>query len=375
MGKPVDPGKYAEECERKEDEIMKKQMLRKTAALGLAAAMMLMAAGCGNMAETEAAAETKDTTEAAAAAAAEGEETTAAEEGEASGKTYQIGVLQFVQHSALDKCNEGFIEALNASGISYEADQQNAAGETASCTTIAQKFVNDGKDLIFAIATPAAQAAAAETGDIPIVLTGVTDPAASGLVDTNEAPGGNVTGSSDLTPVAAQIKLLKEILPDAKKVGVLYCSAESNSEIQAKLAHEACEAEGLEAVDYTVSTSNDIQTVVESMVGNVDAIYAPTDNVIAAGMPTVSMIATENKLPVIAGEEGMVQNGGLATYSIDYKELGKLAGTMAVEILKDGKNPAEMPIQYYPSDKLQLVVNDEIAAELGIDVSGIEAAE
>lgn len=337
---------------------MKKRMT-KAAAVSMAAVMAVMMAGCGSSASND--------TQAADTSAAGDTDTEAA----ADGTTYKIGLLQLVQHDALDKCNEGFIAALDASGISYEVDQQNAAGDTPTCTTIAQKFVNDGDDLIFAIATGAAQACAAETEDIPIVLTAVTDPAGSGLVDTNEAPGGNVTGSSDLTPVAKQIELLTQILPEAKSVGILYCSAESNSEIQAQLAHEACEAAGLTATDYTVATSNDIQTVVESMVGNVDVIYAPTDNVIAAGMPTVAMIANANGLPTIVGEEGMCTAGGLATYTIDYTELGKVAGEMAVKILTEGASPAEMPIEYYPDDKLRLVVNEETAAELGIDLSGL----
>lgn len=345
---------------------MKKRMT-KAAAVSMAAVMAVMMAGCGSSASNDT--QAADTSaEAAADTSAAGDTDT---EAAAGGTTYKIGLLQLVQHDALDKCNEGFIAALDASGISYEVDQQNAAGDTPTCTTIAQKFVNDGDDLIFAIATGAAQACAAETEDIPIVLTAVTDPAGSGLVDTNEAPGGNVTGSSDLTPVAKQIELLTQILPEAKSVGILYCSAESNSEIQAQLAHEACEAAGLTATDYTVATSNDIQTVVESMVGNVDVIYAPTDNVIAAGMPTVAMIANANGLPTIVGEEGMCTAGGLATYTIDYTELGKVAGEMAVKILTEGASPAEMPIEYYPDDKLRLVVNEETAAELGIDLSGL----
>ncbi len=345
---------------------MKKRMT-KAAAVSMAAVMAVMMAGCGSSASNDT--QAADTSaEAAADTSAAGDTDT---EAAADGTTYKIGLLQLVQHDALDKCNEGFIAALDASGISYEVDQQNAAGDTPTCTTIAQKFVNDGDDLIFAIATGAAQACAAETEDIPIVLTAVTDPAGSGLVDTNEAPGGNVTGSSDLTPVAKQIELLTQILPEAKSVGILYCSAESNSEIQAQLAHEACEAAGLTATDYTVATSNDIQTVVESMVGNVDVIYAPTDNVIAAGMPTVAMIANANGLPTIVGEEGMCTAGGLATYTIDYTELGKVAGEMAVKILTEGASPAEMPIEYYPDDKLRLVVNEETAAELGIDLSGL----
>ena len=286
--------------------------------------------------------------------------------------TYKIGVLQLTQHAALDKANEGFIAALDESGIKYEVDQQNASGEQSACQTIAEKLVNDGNDLIYAIATPAAQAVAGVTSEIPIVLSAVSDPADSGLVASNDAPGGNVTGTSDLTPVKEQIELLKQILPDAKTVGILFCSSESNSEIQAAMAREACEANGLEHIDFTVSSSNEIQTVVESMVGKVDVIYAPTDNTIAAGMPTVSMIATDNGLPIICGEQGMVDAGGLATYGIDYYQLGYMAGQMAVEILRDGADPATMPIGYLSADQCELSVNDETAAALGIDVSGLK---
>ena len=286
--------------------------------------------------------------------------------------TYKIGVLQLTQHPALDKTNEGFIAALDESGIKYEVDQQNASGEQSACQTIAEKLVNDGNDLIYAIATPAAQAVAGVTSEIPIVLSAVTDPAESGLVASNDAPGGNVTGTSDLTPVKEQIELLKQILPDTKTVGTSLCSSESNSEIQAAMAREACKANGLEHIDFTVSSSNEIQTVVESMVGKVDVIYAPTDNTIAAGMPTVSMIATDNGLPIICGEQGMVDAGGLATYGIDYYQLGYMAGQMAVEILRDGADPATMPIGYLSADQCELSVNDETAAALGIDVSGLK---
>ena len=286
------------------------------------------------------------------------------------GETYKIGVLQLTQHTALDKTNQGFIDALDASGIKYEVDQQNASNDQPTCQTIAEKLVNDGNDLIYAIATPAAQAVAGMTKDIPIVLSAVTDPAASGLVASNEAPGGNVTGTSDLTPISEQIKLLKDLFPDASKVGIL--SAESNSSIQAELAREACTELGLEATDFTVSSTNEIQTVVESMVGKVDVIFAPTDNTIANGMATVSMIATDNGLPVICGESGMVEAGGLATYGIDYYKLGYMAGEMAVDILVNGKNPAEMPIQYQPSDEYELTVNEEIAAKLNVDLSAIQ---
>ena len=203
--------------------------------------------------------------------------------------------------------------------------------------------------------------------------TAVTDPAESGLVESNDAPGGNVTGTSDMTPVKEQIDLLKKLIPDAKTVGVLYCSAESNSVLQADMAKEACKAAGLEAADYTVSSSNEIQTVVESMIGKVDVIYAPTDNMIAAGMATVAMIANENKIPIICGEEGMVKEGGLATYGINYYELGYKTGEMAAKILTEGADPASMPIEYLSTEECSLLINKETADTLGIDVSSYDA--
>ena len=340
---------------------------KKILSLILAGAMMMSLTACGGKTEESKSSSTETTT---AQATTEGAATTG--EKTADGKQYKIGVLQLVQHTALDAANKGFIKALDDAGLNYVADQQNAAGDQSTCQTIASKLVNDGSDLILSIATPAAQAVAGTTSDIPVLVTAVTDPAASDLVASNDAPGGNVSGTSDLTPVKEQISLLKEILPDAKSVGILYASSESNSEIQAKMAREAIEAEGMTAVDYTVSSSNEIQTVVTSMVGKVDAIYAPTDNTIAAGMTTVAMVANENGLPTICGEEGMVKAGGLATYGIDYFELGYLTGQQAVKILKDGDDISKMPIEYLPADKCKLSVNEETAKALGIDVSNIK---
>lgn len=348
---------------------MKKNM-KKLASISLAACMVVGAlAACGGSSSTAttAAATEAATTAAAADTTAAAADTTAAAADD--GKEYKIGVLQLVQHVALDASNKGFIQALDESGIKYTADQQNASGEQSACQTIAEKFVNDGVDLIYTIATPATEAAAAATTDIPIVLAAVTDPEGSGLVQSNEKPGVNITGASDLTPVKEQIELLKKLLPDAKTVGILYCSAESNSEIQAQMARDACDAQGLAHDDYTVSSTNEIQTVVESMIGKVDAIYCPTDNTIAAGMATVAQVANDNKIPTICGEGGMVDNGGLATYGIDYTKLGYMAGKMAVEILTEGKNPADMPIQYESTEECELQVNEDTAKLLGIDTS------
>lgn len=343
----------------------------KLVSLILAGAMALSMTGCSSKpAETTAAAATVAETTAAEATTAAADTTAAA----ADGETYKIGVLQLVQHAALDASNEGFFAALDDAGIKYEADQQNASGEQANCLTIAEKLVNDGSDLILAIATPAAQAVAGVTEDIPILLTAVTDPAASGLVNDNTNPGVNVSGTSDLTPVKEQIDLLHQLLPEAKTVGLLYCSAESNSEIQIAMAKEACDALGIAYEEYTVPGSNEIQTVVESMVGKVDAIYAPTDNVIAAGMATVAMVANDNNIPCIVGEAGMVQAGGLATYGIDYFQLGYMAGEQAIEILTEGADVTTMPIGYLPAERCELSVNKTTAETLNIDISGLENA-
>ena len=287
--------------------------------------------------------------------------------------TYKIGVIQLTEHDALDNSNDGFVRALDEAveegTFAYEIDQQNAQNDQATCTTIANTFVGDGVDLIYAIATPAAQAAAAVTTDIPIVGCAITDFADSDLVESNEEPGGNVTGASDLTPVTEQIDMLVEVFPDATSVGLLYCSAESNSEIQIQMAEEACDSYGLEHERYSVASSNEIQSVVESMSGKVDVVYAPTDNTIAAAAAQVGSICIELGLPFVCGEEGMVEEGGLFTLSIDYEALGHIAGEMALRILVDGEDPAEMPIEYTSDEDLEVVVNEETAEAIGVDVS------
>ena len=288
-----------------------------------------------------------------------------------SGTTYRIGVLQLTQHSALDAANEGFIRALDESGISYEADQQNANNEQSACTTIASTFVNDGVDLILAIGTPAAQACLNATTEIPIVGTAITDFAESGLVESNDAPGGNLTGSSDMTPVADQIALLTQLVPDAAQVGLLYCTAESNSEIQIQMAEEALDDAGLGHERYSFSSTNELQTVVETMVGQVDAVYAPTDNTVAAAMAQVASTADAAGIPTIVGCDTMVEDGGTASYSINYRDLGYRAGEMAVQILTEDADPATMPVETMGADECDLVYNQQTADEIGVDVSSL----
>lgn len=285
-------------------------------------------------------------------------------------KVFTIGVNQLVKHAALDASYQGFVDALAEAGYKdgekIKIDYQNAQGDQPTASTIATKLVNDNNDLILAIATPAAQAVANITKDIPILVTAVTDPATSGLVASNEAPGGNVSGTSDLTPVKKQIELLTQLVPDAVNVAVLYCSSESNSKFQADIAIEEGTALGLNVFEATVSDSNEIQQVVQSLVGNVDAIYVPTDNIISDGMATVSSITNGNGIPVIVGEEAMIDKGGLATYGIDYYKLGLLTGKQAVKIIEGKAETSTMAIEYIPDDECTFRINEDVAIQLGI---------
>lgn len=284
----------------------------------------------------------------------------------------KIGVVQLLQHDALDAAYEGFKDTLKAAeeetGYTFEIDYQNAQGEPANCNTIVNKFVNDDVDLILAIATPAALAAKNATKDsqIPVLFTAVTDGADAGLVADNDAPGGNVTGTSDLTPIDRQVELLTKLLPDAKKVGILYSSDEDNSKFQADMAKEILSESSLESTEFTVSNLNEIGQVVQSMVGKVDAIYIPTDNKMANGMNTVSNIAIENNLAIIAGENGMVTNGALASYGLSYYNLGALTAEQAIKICVNGEDISKMPVEYL--DKFDLAINQKTAENLSITI-------
>lgn len=280
-----------------------------------------------------------------------------------------IGVLQYMPHAALDASYSGFSDALKDAGYedgkNITIDFQNASGDQSNCLTIADGFINDEKDLILTIATPAAQAVAMKTTKIPVLFTAVTDPVGSGLVESIEKPNRNVSGTSDLTPIAEQFKLLKQILPDVMKVAVLYSSNETNSIYQAEVARDAGTALGLDIIDATVSSSNEIQQVVSSIVDQVDAIYAPTDNMIALAMPTVLLVTNEAKIPVICGEESMISAGGLFTKGFNYYDLGYKTGQQAAKVLQ-GEEISNMPVEYLSEDQLKIAVNMDSAELLGI---------
>ena len=281
---------------------------------------------------------------------------------------YTVGIVQQLEHPALDAASLGFQEKLTElldGNVTF--DYQNAQGEQTNCTTIATKFVSDGVDLIMANATTALQSAAAATADIPIVGTSVTDYVTAGVADSNEASGRNVTGASDLAPIDEQIAMLRELVPDAQKVGIVYCSAEPNSMYQSKLAQAELDKANIAWEEYTAADSNEVQSVVTKAVSECDVLYIPTDNTMANNTEIIKNVAVPAGVPVIAGEEGICSGCGVATLSISYYDLGVKAAEMAYEILVNGADPAEMPIEYV-SEGITEKYNAEIAEALQIAI-------
>ena len=284
----------------------------------------------------------------------------------------QIGIIQFIEHDCLDMARKGFIDELAKQGFedgkNIKIDYQNAQGDQSVCNSIASNFLesNAKKDLILSIATPAAQSVANLTKTVPTLFTAVTDPVLCGLVKSIDEPGGNITGTSDMVAVEKQINLIKQLKPNARKIGILYCSSEANSQVQAQIAKSEAEKLGLEAIDYTISNSSEIQQMVEYMSGLVDAIFVPTDNLVVSCMPLVSKIATAAKKPIICSESASVKNGALATYEIDFYKLGKETAKQAISILRGQETPQKLPVQYQPDPKL--CINYEVAKKLEIEI-------
>src|SRR5690606_6327194 len=274
-----------------------------------------------------------------------------------------------VEHPSLDQARQGFIDRLAelgyVEGVNIVYDIQSAQGDLATAQTIARKFQADGVDLILAIATPTAQAAAHLIKDIPILITAVTDPVAADLVESIERPGTNVTGTSDLTPVRAQLELLKEILPRATRVGVQYNAGEVNSVVQVQIARAAAAELGLQLVEATAANSNEVLQAAQSLVGRVDAIYVPTDNTVVSALESVVLVAERARLPLIAGEADSVAKGALATVGIDYYQLGRQTADIAVRVL-NGENPAEIPIEYLHEQSV--VLNMGAARRMNVQI-------
>lgn len=295
----------------------------------------------------------------------------------ASGDSYTVGVCQLMQHAALDAATQGFqdklTELVEADGKSVEFDVQNASGDSATCTTIVNGFVSSGVDLIMGNGTAALQAAQSGTADIPILGTSITDYAtALDMSDWTGTTGTNISGTTDLAPLDGQAEMLKELFPDAKNVGLLYCSAEPNSAYQINTIKPMLEEMGYTCSEYAFTDSNDVASIATNASASSDVIYIPTDNTAATCTETIRNVVVPAGVPVIAGEQGICSGCGVATLSIDYYELGEMTGQMAYDILVGGQNPGEMEIQ--PAPTFTKMYNEGICQELGITVpEGYEA--
>ncbi|MCD7867118.1 MAG: ABC transporter substrate-binding protein [Clostridiales bacterium] len=283
-------------------------------------------------------------------------------------QTYTIGICQLVQHDALDAATQGFEDAVTeALGDAVTFDEQNAQGDTNTCSTIINSFVSADVDLILANATAALQAAAAGTSEIPILGTSVTEyGVALELDDFDGTVGGNISGTSDLAPLDQQAAMLNELFPDAETVGLLYCSAEANSQYQVDTVKAALEELGYTCEYYAFSDSNDISSVTTTASTECDVIYVPTDNTVASNTEIINNICLPAGVPVIAGEEGICSGCGVATLSISYYDLGYTTGEMAVRILQDGEDISEMAIEYAPNFTKEY--NADICEQLGIEI-------
>lgn len=285
----------------------------------------------------------------------------------------EIGILQYLSHNALDEARQGFIEGLAEAGfVEGENIRITIMNPETDATTLAKqaKDLVRKSDLILAIATPAASAVvneAKEQGlDVPILFTAVTDPVDAQLIASNEHPGGNVTGTNDMNPIPEQISLVKQLLPNAQKLGIVYTASETNSEFQANIAKSEAEAAGLEVIIRTITSVNDLQQVANSLASDVDALYIPTDNAVAGAFGTVKDIIEAEGIPAIVGEPNLVQEGGSITYGVNYFNLGKLTAQMAVSILKDKTSPKDIPSTGL--SEFELVINKKQLDEMGITI-------
>lgn len=315
--------------------------MKKALVLFLTAVMVSGLVACGSPAsDTQEASTSESSTETAET------ETTATD-----GATYKVGICQLVQHEALDAATEGFMDALKEElGDQVTFDVQNAQGDSNTCSTIVNSFISSDTDLILANATPALQAAAAGTNEIPILGTSVTEYGVALDIDNfTGTVGGNISGTSDLAPLDGQADMLAELFPDAKTVGLIYCSAEANSQYQVDTIKTFLEEKGYTCEYYSFSDSNDISAVVTNAVSSVDVIYVPTDNTAASNAELINNICLPAGVPVVAGEEGICAGCGVATLSISYYDIGVATGKMAAKILAEGADISTMPIEYAPT--------------------------
>lgn len=289
----------------------------------------------------------------------------------------RVGVLQLVEHESLDLSYEGFVEGLAESGYvegeNLEIEYQNAKNNQDNLRSMGEKLVGEEPDLLLGIATSAAQSLASLTKDIPIVVTSVTDLKEAKLVKSYKKPGTNITGTTNLSPVKKQIELLLSIVPDAKKVGMIYNSGEINSQVQIDLAKAALDEKNIPYEIKSVSSTNDVQQVTEKVASSCDAIYIPTDNTMASAATLVGDVVKQAKVPVVFGAVNETRKGGLASYGVDYQALGVQTGKMAAKILDGKAEPQDLPVEY--ADNMEFYVNKEMAEALGIDPASIKEPE
>ena len=309
--------------------------MKKIVSVAMAAAMTAALAGCGGAASSSAPASS------AAASAADS----------AAAKTYTVGICQLVQHEALDAATQGFKDALTAKlGDAVKFDEQNASGDSANCATIVNGFVSNDVDLILANATAPLQAAAQATATIPVLGTSVTDYAtALDISDWTGTVGNNISGTSDLAPLDQQAAMIQELFPDAKNVGLLYCSAEPNSVYQCDVMEGYLTDMGFTVSRYAFTDTNDVTSVAQTAADASDVIYIPTDNTAASNTEAIANVLLPAKVPAVTGEEGICSGCGVATLSISYYDLGYATGEMAVKILTEGADVSTMPVQYAPN--------------------------
>ena len=309
--------------------------MKKIVSVAMAAAMAAALAGCGGAASSSAPASS------AAASAADS----------AAAKTYTVGICQLVQHEALDAATQGFKDALTAKlGDAVKFDEQNASGDSANCATIVNGFVSNDVDLILANATAPLQAAAQATATIPVLGTSVTDYAtALDISDWTGTVGNNISGTSDLAPLDQQAAMIQELFPDAKNVGLLYCSAEPNSVYQCDVMEGYLTDMGFTVSRFAFTDTNDVTSVAQAAADASDVIYIPTDNTAASNTEAIANVLLPAKVPAVTGEEGICSGCGVATLSISYYDLGYATGEMAVKILTEGADVSAMPVQYAPN--------------------------
>ena len=318
--------------------------MKKAVSLMMAAAMTMGLAACGATASTDTAASAADATSTA--------DTASSTEAAADSKVYRVGICQLVQHEALDAATQGFkdalVEKLGEGNVKF--DEQNASGDSANCATIVNGFVSSNVDLILANATAPLQAAAQATADIPVLGTSVTDYAtALDISDWTGTVGGNISGTSDLAPLDQQAAMIQELFPDAKTVGLLYCSAEPNSVYQCDVIEGYLTQEGYTVARYAFTDTNDVTSVAQTAADNSDVIYIPTDNTAASNTEAIANVVLPAKVPVVAGEEGICNGCGVATLSISYYDLGHATGEMTAKILAKGGDISTMPVEYAPN--------------------------